>query len=108
MNAYLNGEEIPADWTGTISTDSVLLTDVNEAVAAEGTAEAIEEAKAKLVSGELQVFDISTFTVGGETLESHMADVDTDPDYEPDTEAVEKRRLSWSPSSAPLLTSTSR
>ena len=69
-----------------ISTDSVLLTDVNEAVAAEGTAEAIEEAKAKLVSGELQVFDISTFTVGGETLESHMADVDTDPDYEPDTE----------------------
>ena len=59
-----------------------------EAVAAEGTAEAIEEAKAKLVSGELQVFDISTFTVGGETLESYMADVDTDADYTPDTEAI--------------------
>ena len=89
VNAYLNGEEIPADWTGTISTDSVLLTDVNEAVAAEGTAEAIEEAKAKLVSGELQVFDTSTFTVGGEALTSYMADVDTDADYTPDTEVIE-------------------
>ena len=89
VNAYLNGEEIPADWTGTISTDSVLLTDVNEAVAAEGTAEAIEEAKAKLVSGELQVFDTATFTVGGEALTSYMADVDTDADYTPDTEVVE-------------------
>ena len=89
VNAYLNGEEIPADWTGTISTDSVLLTDVNEAVAAEGTAEAIEEAKAKLVSGELQVFDTATFTVGGEALDSYMADVDTDADYTPDTEVIE-------------------
>lgn len=89
VNAYLNGEDIPADWTGTISTDSVLLTDVNEAVAAEGTAEAIEEAKAKLISGELQVFDTATFTVGGETLTSYLADVDTDAAYEKDTEVIE-------------------
>lgn len=88
VNAYVNGEEIPADWTGTIATDSVLLTEVNEAAAAAGTAEAIEAAKAQLVSGELHVFDAATFTVGGETLTSYMADVDTDAAYTPDTEVI--------------------
>ena len=88
MDSIVAGAEIPADWTGTIETESVLLTDLNDAVAAEGTAEAIEEAKAKLLAGELQVFDASTFTVGGAALDSYMADVDTDPNYEGDTEVV--------------------
>ncbi|MDO5412032.1 MAG: BMP family ABC transporter substrate-binding protein [bacterium] len=88
VNAVVNGEEIPADWTGTIATDSVLLTEVNEAAAAAGTAEAIEAAKAQLVAGGLHVFDTATFTVGGETLTSYMADVDTDAAYEADTEVI--------------------
>ncbi len=88
MDSIEAGTEIPADWTGTIETESVLLTDLNDAVAAEGTAEAIEEAKAKLLAGELQVFDASTFTVEGAALETYMADVDTDPAYEGDTEVV--------------------
>ena len=88
MDSIEAGAEIPADWTGTIETESVLLTDLNDAVAAEGTAEAIEEAKAKLLAGELQVFDTSTFTVEGAALETYMADVDTDPAYEGDTEVV--------------------
>ena len=88
VNAFVNGEEIPADWTGTIATGSVLLTEVNEAAAAAGTAEAIEAAKAQLVAGELHVFDTATFTVGGETLTSYLADVDTDAAYEADTEVI--------------------
>ncbi len=88
INCVVNGEAIAADWTGTLSTGSVVLTDVNEAAAAEGTAEDIETAKAALEDGSLHVFDVSTFTVGGETLTSYMADVDTDPDYTPDTEAI--------------------
>ena len=88
INCVVNGEAIAADWTGTLSTGSVVLTDVNEAAAAEGTAEAIETAKAALEDGSLHVFDVSTFTVGGETISSYMADVDTDPDYTPDTEAI--------------------
>ncbi len=83
-----NGEEIAADWCGNIDTGSVVLTEVNEQAAAEGTAEAIEETTGKLASGELHVFDTSTFTVGGETLDSYMADVDTDADYTPDTEVI--------------------
>ena len=88
INCVVNGEAIAADWTGTLSTGSVVLTDVNEAAAAEGTAEAIETAKAALEDGSLHVFDVSTFTVGGEAISSYMADVDTDPDYTPDTEAI--------------------
>ena len=88
VNAVVNGEEIPADWTGTIATGSVLLTEVNEAAAAAGTAEALEAAKAQLIAGELHVFDTATFTVGGETLTSYMADVDTDAAYEADTEVI--------------------
>lgn len=82
------GEPIDTDWTGTIATGSVQLTDINTAAAAEGTAEKVEEVKAQLEAGELKVFDTSTFTVGGETLTSYLADVDTDPAFTPDTEAI--------------------
>ncbi len=82
------GEAIDADWTGTIESGSVVLSEVNEAVAAEGTVEAIAEVQEKLSAGEVQVFDTATFTVEGETLESYMADVDTDAEYTGDTEVV--------------------
>lgn len=88
IKAVMDGTEIPADWTGTLKTGSVVLTDVNEAVAAAGTADAIKEAAAKLEAGEAHVFDCSTFTVKGEALTSYMADVNTDADYTPDTEVV--------------------
>ncbi len=87
LNAVANGEAIDADWTGTIATGSVLLTDLGD-VAAEGTQEAIDTAKAELEAGTRHVFDTTTFTVNGETLTSYMADVDTDADYTPDTEAI--------------------
>ncbi len=89
IDAAMNGEAIDADWTGNLETGSVVLTDINEDVAAEGTADAIEEAKAKLESGELQVFDTATFTVEGKALDSYKADVDTDADYTADTEVIE-------------------
>ena len=88
IKAAMNGDAIDADWTGTLATGSVVLTDLNENVAAEGTAEAIADATAKLESGELHVFDCSTFTVDGQAVTSYMADVDTDADYTPDTEVV--------------------
>ena len=88
MTACQNGESIDADWTGTLATGSVVLTDVNEAAAAAGTAEKIAEVKAALEAGEIHVFDTVTFTVNGETLTSYMADVDTDEAYTGDTEVV--------------------
>ncbi len=82
------GETIPADWTGTIATGSVLLTDVNTAAAAEGTQEAIDKAKAEMVAGTLHVYNTANFTVNGQTLTSYGADVDTDKDFTPDTEVI--------------------
>ena len=88
INAVANGDTIPADWTGTLATGSVVLTEVNEAAAAAGTADKIAEVKAALEAGTIHVFDTSNFTVGGETLTSYMADVDTDANYEADTEVI--------------------
>lgn len=88
INCVAGGEEIAADWTGTIATDSVVLSDVNEKAAAAGTVEKIAEVKKALEDGSVKVFDVTTFTVNGETLNSYMADVDTDAAFEPDTEAV--------------------
>ena len=88
INCVAGGEEIAADWTGTIATGSVVLSDVNEKAAAAGTVEKIAEVKKALEDGSVKVFDVTTFTVNGETLNSYMADVDTDAAFEPDTEAV--------------------
>ena len=88
ITACMNGEPIDADWTGTLQTGSVVLTELNDAVVAPGTAEAVEAAKAELEAGTRHVFDCSTFTVDGQALTTSMADVDTDADYTPDTEAI--------------------
>ena len=88
IKAAMEGKEVDKDWTGTLATASVVLTDVNETAAAPGTVEKIEEVKAGLEDGSIHVFDTANFTVGGEKLDSYMADVDTDAAYEKDTEVV--------------------
>ena len=88
IESYKNDTAIATDWTGTISTGSVVLTDINTKAAAEGTQAKVDEIKAKLVSGELQVFDADTFTIGGNAVTSYMADIDTDDAFTPDTEVI--------------------
>ncbi len=91
VNQTIAGEEIATDWTGTIETGSVKLTDVNEAAAAAGTVEKIAEVKAELEAGTRKVFDTAAdnfITKDGAKLESYMADVDTDAAFTPDTEAI--------------------
>ncbi len=88
IKCVIDGEAIAADWTGTINTESVLLTDINEKVAAKGTVEKLEEVKKGLLDGSIHVFDTKNFTVGDKTLTSYMADVDTDDKFTPDTEVI--------------------
>ncbi len=83
-----NGEAIPTDKCGTLAEGYVALTELNEKVAAPATKEKIEEVKGKLESGELKVYDTSTFTVNGETLTSYLADVDDAGDFVPETEVI--------------------
>ena len=88
IEAVENGTAITEDYCAGITEGAVELSELNTAVAAAGTQEAIDAAKAKFTDGTLHVFDTSTFTVKGEKLESHKADVDTDDSFTPDTEAI--------------------
>ena len=89
IKAVMDGTAIDTDWTGTLATGSVVLTELNEDVAAEGTADAIKAAQEKLENGEIHIYDCANFTVKGAPLSvDHMADVDTDEAYTPDTKVV--------------------
>jgi basic membrane protein A len=69
------GEAFEADWSRGFNEGSVALTELNEAVAAEGTQEKLDEVIAALKAGELHVFDTATFTVNGEVPENeHIYD----------------------------------
>ena len=101
----INDKTIDTDWTGTLTTGSVAITDLGTKAPITGTQAKLDEVKAKLISGDIKVFDTSTFTVTvvteGENkknvnatvdanghLTSYKADVDTDAAYTADTEVV--------------------
>ena len=89
VNTVAAGETVATDWEGTLADGAVEILEINDAAAAAGTAEKLEEVKAALIDGSVKVFDLSTFTVEGETVTSFMANVDnTDDTYSHETEAV--------------------
>lgn len=67
--AMKNGE-MPKDWGKGYSEGAVTISRLGESCAP-GTAEAVNEAIEKIKSGELHVFDASTFTVDGKNLDSY-------------------------------------
>lgn len=84
----VKGQPVAKDWVGTIKTGSVVLTNIGGNAAAEGTKDAIIATREKLVKGQIQVYDLSTFTVNGKALTEFIADVDDFGDYEPDQDVV--------------------
>ncbi len=64
-----DGKDIETDWTGTIKTGSVELTEFNNAIIADGTKEIVDATMNAMNAGTLHVFDTSTFTVDGKPLE---------------------------------------
>ncbi len=87
LDCVMNDEDIATDWTGTLKNGAVEITVLGEA-AAEGTQDKLNEVAAKLNDGTLKVFDCSTFTVNGENLTSYLADVDSDANFEKETEVI--------------------
>ena len=85
IESVANGQAFDQDFCKGYADGSVVLTELNEAIAAPGTAEKLAEVEAGLADGSIKVFDTSTFTVGGETLTSAFA-LDTDGDFTPDSE----------------------
>ena len=65
-------EAIATDWCGGIAEGSVVLTGINQDVAADGTVDAIKKAVADLKDGKVKVFDTANFTVDGKVLEDEL------------------------------------
>ena len=94
-------DQIPTDYTGTITTGSVkyYLDETDYDIAADNALGAYVDdehpyslflkAEADIKAGTVKVFDTNTFTVKGEKITTYMADVDTDKDFTADTEAIE-------------------
>ena len=76
LTAFINGEDMKADYSGGYNEDAVMISALGESCA-EGTAEKVEEVIAGLKDGSLHVFDTATFTVGGEALTSSTFDFST-------------------------------
>ncbi len=88
ITSTINGTTIEQDFCKGLKDNVVQILGLNEAVAAKGTQEKLDEIKAKLIADEIKVFDTKTFTVGGAELTSYQADVDSDANFEKDTEVV--------------------
>lgn len=84
IGAAMNGEAVPTNWAEGYAKDAVAITPLGESCA-EGTQEKVDEVVAAIKAGELHVFDIETFTVGGKKVESAFA-TDTDGDFVPDAD----------------------
>ena len=85
IEAVANGEEFDQDWCHGMDMGAVVMTPLNEDIAAAGTAEKLAEVEQQIHDGTLQVFDTSTFTVDGAEMTSCMA-IDTDGDFVADSE----------------------
>lgn len=85
IESVANGQAFDQDFCKGYADGSVVLTKLNEEIAAPGTAEKLAEVEAGLKDGSIKVFDTSTFTVDGEALTSAFA-LDTDGDFTPDSE----------------------
>ena len=83
IETIVNGGTVDQDYMNHgIKEGDIKLTALNEEVAAEGTADAIEAAKQDIIDGKLHVFDTSTFTVDGkEVTEAYL---DMNADFTPD------------------------
>ena len=71
IDCAMNSKTIATDWCGGINEGSVVLTEINTNVAAEGTQAAIDAAIAAFKAGTLNVFDTANFTYNnGTTLDT--------------------------------------
>ena len=85
IETIVNGGTLEQDWCKGMADDAVVMTALNEKIAAKGTAEKLAEVEGKIKAGEIKVFDTSTFTIEGAELTTAFA-LDTDGDFAPDSE----------------------
>ena len=71
IKAVQKGENYDTDWCGDLSTGGVALTEINEKVAAKGTADKLTQVENGIKDGSIKVFATDTWTVGGKALETY-------------------------------------
>ena len=71
VESVINGESFEADWCHGYAEGADKITELNEAVIAEGTAEKVKEVEDAIIAGTLHVFDTSTWTVDGKNLDTY-------------------------------------
>ena len=83
LQSITSGEDVNVDWSAGYAEGANKIFPLNEGIVAAGTAEKVAEVEAAIADGSLQVFDCSTFTVGGEHPTSFLA-IDLDGDFNGD------------------------
>ena len=76
VKAVIDGTGIVTDWCQGYAQGADKITELNLDVCAEGTADKVAEVEAAIKDGSLKIFDTSTFTVNGMTLEEYVATED--------------------------------
>ena len=71
VQSVIDDTAIDTDWCKGFSEGANRITELNDAAIAEGTKEKVEEVEAAIIDGSLKVFDTSTWTVDGETLDTY-------------------------------------
>lgn len=68
LGTLIAGDAIDQDWCEGLTEGAVYLSDLNEAITAEGTVEAIELAKNGILDGSIHVFDGPLYDLAGEVV----------------------------------------
>jgi len=83
VDSVMEGTEIATDWCQGYVDAAVGISPLNDAVVAEGTSDAVDAAVAGIIDGSVKVFDTTTFTIGGKTLEDLIANDEAFKKYSP-------------------------
>lgn len=74
VQSVIDGKAIDTDWCQGYKEGANSITELNKDVVAPGTEEKVKEVESALKAGTLHVFDTSSFTVGGKTLDTYKKD----------------------------------
>lgn len=78
VQCVIDGESFGPDWCQGYAEGADCITELNEKAVAAGTAEKVKEVEEAIKNGSLHVFDTSTWTVDGQTLDSWKDDFDNE------------------------------
>lgn len=88
ISSFINGSPIPADYVSTIEEEAFDISEINENAAAKGTKLYVMDARSKILNGKFSVFDVNSFTCGGEAVSTYLADIVYDKEAIGDSEAI--------------------